>query len=280
MSNSTDAPVMNKPGMRGLLKSGESASLRQKGEEQKKSDTAATANTEAPSDANKKTEPAAELLSSAEAQILAECEERIHGANLSFLQAGKALEKINVQRLYRERHKTFQAYCAERWGFTPQRADQLIRGSVVATAIADSDPDGKLPRPDSEGQLRPLTRLANLSEAVLVWEAATESAGGTRITARLLAAAIEDLGCELRTPAKAPPQPSSPGQVVKRINDFTNSLSAKVASLVPGNLSPDDANNLRQGIQALQQLIEDIEDRLGQIGGDGMDASTSEVTSG
>lgn len=280
MSKSNDTPVKNKPGLRTLLKSGTRMSHRQNGEEQKKSDTATEEKTEVPSDTNERVEAVADPLTSDEAQTLAECEERIHEANMSFLQAGKALETINVQRLYRERHKTFRSYLENRWGFTPQRADQLIRASEVATAIDESDPEGKLPKPGSEGQLRPLTRLADLNEAPLVWQVAAESANGERITARTVAAAIEDLGCELKGPAKAPPKPPSPRQVVGRINDFASALAPKVSALVPGTLTKDDASHLRQGVRKLGELIQAIEDRLELINEDVEIASTSEAQSG
>lgn len=276
-----DPPVENKPGLRNILKSGTRVSRRQEGDEQKESDTAAEANTEAPSDAIKKNkEPAVEPLSSQEAEALAKCEQHIHGANMSLLQAGKALETISVRRLYRGPHKTFEAYCHDRWGFTPQRADQLIRAATVATAIEESDPGGKLPKPDSEGQLRPLTRLADLSEAPLVWEAAAESADGERITARLVAAAIEDLGCELRAPAKAPPKPTSPGQVVKRINDFADVLRGKVEALNPESMSPDEIASLHQGVAVLRKLIHEIEARVVVVSDAGPTAANSAATPG
>ncbi|MCB1232274.1 MAG: hypothetical protein KDN19_18645 [Verrucomicrobiae bacterium] len=262
MSTSIDKPVENAQGVGELLASAPSASLRPQGEEQKECDTEVAANIVTSSDDKPKEEPAEKSLSSSEAKTLAECEDRIHGANLSFLQAGKALETISVQRLYRERHKTFNGYCKERWGFTPQRADQLIRASEVATAINDSDPNGKLPKPESEGQLRPLTRLADMSEAPLVWEQAAELAKGKRITARLLADTMCDLGCELSTPAKAPPKSPTPKQVVKRISDFADGLRRKVDALDPQAMSPDDNESLRQGIAVLRGLIKEIADKL------------------
>jgi len=52
-----------------------------------------------------------------------------------FVEVGKALAKIRDGRLYRETHATFEAYCAERWGWSRVRAHQLIESSEVAKML-------------------------------------------------------------------------------------------------------------------------------------------------
>jgi hypothetical protein len=58
--------------------------------------------------------------------LLARCEKRIEEGLAWFRTAGEALTQIRDERLYRETHETFEAYCRERWGFNDSRARQLI----------------------------------------------------------------------------------------------------------------------------------------------------------
>jgi hypothetical protein len=56
----------------------------------------------------------------------------------SFYDGAMALKEIRDKRLYRERFKTFEAYCQDKWGFTRQRARQLIEaGETIELLPAD-----------------------------------------------------------------------------------------------------------------------------------------------
>jgi len=65
---------------------------------------------------------------------LAECEAIIQRGRPYFVEVGEALGAIRDHRLYLETHRTFEAYCRERWGFSRQRASQLII-AAVSTAV-------------------------------------------------------------------------------------------------------------------------------------------------
>jgi hypothetical protein len=67
-----------------------------------------------------------------EASRLDVCERKIERAIKNFTEAGEALSIIRVDKLYRSEYPSFDAYCKERWGFTRQRANQLI-GAVGQT---------------------------------------------------------------------------------------------------------------------------------------------------
>ena len=57
---------------------------------------------------------------------LAECEKVVERGLATFVVVGEALARIRDGRLYRESHKTFEAYCDERWGMSRPRAYQFI----------------------------------------------------------------------------------------------------------------------------------------------------------
>ena len=58
----------------------------------------------------------------------------------AFYEAGKALYELRERRLYRSSHKTFEAYCQERFGFGRHAANRLIAGaSVVENLVTIGD---------------------------------------------------------------------------------------------------------------------------------------------
>lgn len=78
-----------------------------------------------------------------ENKSLRRLERTIESGLQSFVTVGKALVEIRDSRLYRESHKSFEAYCAERWNIKRQRAYELIEASGVAervSQISDTQP--------------------------------------------------------------------------------------------------------------------------------------------
>ena len=87
-----------------------------------------------------------ERLSDAERQTLGGLETTIKTHLQSFVDVGTALLRIRDERLYREKGATFEAYCRSEWGFSHQRASQLIEAAAVvrslpAPAEKSNDPD-------------------------------------------------------------------------------------------------------------------------------------------
>lgn len=70
-------------------------------------------------------------LSDEETEQLAVCESEIAEGIDTFWMVGKALVQVSAKRLYREKHETFQIYCAERWGMSRQNAYRLIEATDV-----------------------------------------------------------------------------------------------------------------------------------------------------
>ncbi len=74
-------------------------------------------------------------LTAAEQNSFARCEKIIAGGLRTFQEVGTALLEIQRDRLYRQVAATFEEYCRERWGFTRQRAHQLISASKMSTTV-------------------------------------------------------------------------------------------------------------------------------------------------
>jgi hypothetical protein len=121
----------------------------------------------------------AESLSPIERSTLAAFECVIEKGLASFMEVGVALMRIRDDRLYRETHDTFEAYCSERWQISRPRAYQLIEaaevGRVVSTNVDKS--------PANEAQIRPLTRLEDPQEQRAAWKEAVQTAPEGRMTA-------------------------------------------------------------------------------------------------
>lgn len=127
-----------------------------------------------------------EALNPSEAQLLAELEEVIERGLAEFHRVGDALLRVNQQRLYRSIHRTFDAYCRERWGISRQRGRQLMEAVEMTTIVVTAG----LPAPTNEAQTRELVPLRK-DEAVMVevWRKAHESAeqqGKSRPTAQMV----------------------------------------------------------------------------------------------
>lgn len=136
-----------------------------------------------------------------EKRDLKKCESIIRGGWETFLEVGKALATIQRQRLYREHHKTFDAYCRERWQYGKSHAHRLIGAAEVVDHLS---PIGdELPLPLNESQVRPLIGL-EAEDQVRAWKAAVQQAAGNGVTARLVRqAAAEFGGAQVRRPRKA-----------------------------------------------------------------------------
>ena len=92
-----------------------------------------------------------------------------HGLQ-TFYEVGKALEEIGEQKLYRETHKTFEAYCQEKWGITKRRAYQFIDAAEIMENLCTNVHNSLV----KEYQIRPLKGLpAELQ--IEIWQEAVDS---------------------------------------------------------------------------------------------------------
>lgn len=127
------------------------------------------------------------------------------GVEQAFIQAGKALAQLRSRRLYRSTHKTFEAYCQDRFGFTRRKSDYLIAGASVVenlketrTNRSQNDLNENLRTihsqilPTTLEQIKPLANLKP-DEQRQVWDKAVETAGGKVPSGRIVKGIVEQL---------------------------------------------------------------------------------------
>jgi hypothetical protein len=127
-----------------------------------------------------------------EAHSLDELEQVIADGLKTFVDVGQALARIRDEKLYRATHKTFEAYCRERWDFTRVRAHQLIKAAEVSENVNHG-----LQNPIPERQTRELSKLKEPEQQREAWQEAVDTAPEGKVTAKHVAAVV----------AKRVPQP-------------------------------------------------------------------------
>lgn len=142
------------------------------------------------------------------ALTLAECEAVVTRGLKAFVEVGNALLRIRDERLYRETHSTFEAYCRERWGLSKPYATQLI---VAADTVAIATAEG-LPLPRNEAVARELAPLRDQPEKMReVYGKVVEIHGKhpTAAQTRAVVVAKTETG-ETETVVKKPNAPTCP----------------------------------------------------------------------
>ncbi len=128
-------------------------------------------------------------LNAAERSKLRLCETTIQKHLGTFMEVGNALAEIRDAKLYREEHKTFEAYCKAKWDFEKRHAYRLIAAAEVAEKVSHGTQ-----KPESERTIRPLTQLEPEKQAE-AWEAAVEKAkeAGQAVTAAIVEEVVEEM---------------------------------------------------------------------------------------
>ena len=131
--------------------------------------------------------PVASILTEAEKEEFARCEETIRRGWQSFVEVGEALNTIHDQKLYRDRYERFEDYYRDVWQYQKSQVYRLMGAAKVVRVLS---PIGEkaaagLPQPLSEAQVRPLVGLKD-AEIKKAWQKVTQEAKGEKITARLV----------------------------------------------------------------------------------------------
>lgn len=98
-------------------------------------------------------------LTDTERQQFHDCEQVIEVGFTSFLAVGGALLTIQEGKLYRETHKTFGDYSEAVWGWSRQRAYQLMSAAELSHSLSEVG----LPEPENERQARDLKLIQELT---------------------------------------------------------------------------------------------------------------------
>ncbi|MFY1686420.1 hypothetical protein [Plantactinospora sp. WMMB782] len=167
------------------------------------------------------------LLTRAEADCLADCEQKIAAGLQTFVEVGTALATIRDNRLYRAEFGTFEAYCMSRWGFTDRRARQIIDAAEIGTIVPVAN----------EGQARELSRVPE-PERAEVWREVQERTEG-----RPTAAAIAEVRREREQPTNPPTGADAFASSAETRPDRSGPMPGEVASGMKGNLSQSNLRN-------------------------------------
>lgn len=133
------------------------------------------------------------LLTPGETSEFAICEDLIQKGLETFVAVGTALITIRERRLYRVRFSTFEAYCAERWGFRARYAQRIMAAAQISKTLANPPGDAaNWPhyQPAAESHIRPLVALPP-EEQRAAWAEAVFTAPGGVITARHVQAVVD-----------------------------------------------------------------------------------------
>lgn len=136
-----------------------------------------------------KTTEVSKPLNSLERTTLRNAEATIKTHMASFVEVGASLMAIRDQQLYRETHKTFEAYVKGKWDFTRDYAYKLIAARDVVENV-----DHGIQKPTSERQARPLTELP-AEEQPKAWKEAVRRAeeAGKPVTAAIVEEVVEEM---------------------------------------------------------------------------------------
>lgn len=120
-----------------------------------------------------------------EERELSRCEKTIEKGMATFVEVGQALAKIRDGKLYRDTHKTFAAYCKERWGHNRDWAYKLIDASAATECIP------KNTKQPTQAQAKKLAK-APAEQQAEVWEGVLEDAeqSGEEVTAARVEEAV------------------------------------------------------------------------------------------
>lgn len=144
-------------------------------------------------------------LTSAEANLLAECEVVIERGMGVFIDVGAALMSVRENRLYRAEFGDFDDYCRERWALSKDYANKLISSARVVELISNtkvSEINNDIPLPATERQTRELAPLLDDPDELReVWNEAVERTEG-----KPTAAAIREVRRERSDEPEPAPQ--------------------------------------------------------------------------
>lgn len=116
-------------------------------------------------------------LSLPESARLVALEEVIERGLSNFIKVGEALAEIRDSKLYRIEYATFEDYCREEWEMSRPSVYRLIGAAQVSANLSPIG-DTESPRPSTESQVRPLTKLPDPAQQRAAWEDAVQQSNG------------------------------------------------------------------------------------------------------
>lgn len=160
-----------------------------------------------------------EPLSHEDKILLRACESDIQQNLQGFFVLGYRLWQINQKRLYRKTHKTFEAYCAEKWDFSKSHANRLIQAHLCIKHLEASH-ETKVYCPTNESHVRCIADL-NPEQQVEVAAEVLAVIGDKRARAKDFRAAKEKLFPKAKRKTKSKPANVAAAEKVAATNART-----------------------------------------------------------
>lgn len=132
------------------------------------------------------------LDSTEQAQLIA-CEKIIEKGYTTFIEVGNALFEIRNNKLYREKHSTFEEYCKGKWQIKRQRAYELMEAASIVNTLSEISDKNNYEEPQElTGNIREshAAALAKIPQELRndVWQKVVEKQQNTgkAITAKII----------------------------------------------------------------------------------------------
>lgn len=177
-------------------------------------------------------------------------ETTIRSGLASFVEVGRALRQINVERLYREEDETFEDYCERRWDMSRQHGYRLIKAAECFDSLQSGLPKGAL-LPRNESQLRPLEDLKP-GLWVTAWKQVLAESSGVKVTGDVVEKVVRKLGGRSK-PSKAATRKKAQAKVPTKT----------VANIV--EVAEEALERPKASVAELRKVLEDIRDRLKRL---------------
>jgi hypothetical protein len=145
-------------------------------------------------------------------------DQQVRDGVTAFMESGKALMVIRDGELWRAGNfESWDSYCQAIAGFTKRHANRLISAVEIRDDLAKVGPKGPtLVLPQSETQLRPLTKIDDPEARRSIWKKSVEDSGG-QPTSKTVSAKVVEYLSEHGDPPSAPGKTTTEGdgQVVE-----------------------------------------------------------------
>lgn len=194
-------------------------------------------------------------LTTTEIERLEELETVIAKNFQGFYAVGCALAEINISRLYRVTHVTFEDYCKERFEVAKRTAYQYISAKEVMDNVRNCAQIELLPK--NEAQVRPLTRLEPDTQ-IEAWKQVVKSASLEHgITAKHVSEVVSEfIGKEVKEKTQKIKEKISP-TVSEKFTDALWALIEVVRVEVAKPLKSKMRENMRDSIRRVENLLAD-----------------------
>ena len=182
-------------------------------------------------------------LNSQELVCLTQCEDTIRDGLEATASVIEALKEIKESRLYRQDYRSFNDYCAQKWGFGANYAGKLMRAQEVMDVVPVKN----------ERQARVIQGL-DTEDRLAVWDEACDKAGGpNKVTARILHQATRDF--RNRRPEYNGPDPEPLEEMLSLLRTTRNRLEEMVNEEVGAFIGIEVTRDLQQIINYLSECL-------------------------